>query len=426
MSTLTLAARALVGLLLCTGVALATPRMSLTAGTPCTACHVNPNGAEGRTEVGFVAMHRVGMLTWDKLGAQAYHDIDSNAFLDGMVGVGVDFRTQTARLGRPELVDNGGKTTTQIPDYETFPMQAQPYLYVIPTGGLTLYGTWLMGPDTLRDGKFCDPVFKGMSCFGAQAMYELGGTLPNVRVGVFQPGIGVRHDDHTILTRGDAADRRVPIIAPGYAEAGGEVAWQPRQWVRTEVGVFNTHNLDLALNDGTKTADLWPVAWQGRVTFQPLFEFGGAEKKPKVEDEFGDDFGAADAAPVTPFVLNTWLGASGYGSGDFRLVNAFLGLGIHEGLALLSEVSMSQRTTQHDTLNGMVALSYTPWAWIAGTLRAERASTSTDTSDITTWQYVATLEFFPLPGIELRPEYRLVQTDDYRFGQATLQVHLFY
>lgn len=408
------------------GTALATPRMSLTAGTPCVACHVNPNGAEGRTELGFGAMHRVGAVTWDQLGLQSFHDLNTNTFLDGLIGFSFDYRGQGARLGRPELVDTAdGGTETQVPDYVFFPMQVQPYLSVMPATGLTLYGTWLMGPE-IKEGELCDPVFPGMSCFGAQAIYELGGTLPTVRAGVFQPSIGVRHDDHTILTRGDAAARRVPIIPPGYAEAGGEVAWQPKQWVRIEGGAFNTQNLDKALNDTAETAELWPVAWQGRITFQPLIEFAGAEEKPKEVDEFGDDFGAPAAKPELPFVLNTWLGASGYGSGDFRLINAFLGLGIHEGVTLLSEVSLSQRTIKHDTFNSMLALSYTPWAWLSGTVRAERASTATSTEDITVWQYVASLEFFPIPGLEVRPEYRLVETDEYRFGQATLQVHLFY
>ena len=43
-----------------------------------------------------------------------------------------------------------------------------------------------------------------------------------------------------------------------------------------------------------------------------------------------------------------------------------------------------------------------------------------------TWQYVAGVELFVLPYIEVRPEYRLVDNLDYRFGQATVQVHLFY
>ena len=65
-----------------------------------------------------------------------------------------------------------------------------------------------------------------------------------------------------------------------------------------------------------------------------------------------------------------------------------------------------------------------------GELLRERGQTQrlTETLDevAVAWQYVAGVEFFPLPYVELRPEYRLIDTLDYRFGQATLQVHLFY
>ena len=43
-----------------------------------------------------------------------------------------------------------------------------------------------------------------------------------------------------------------------------------------------------------------------------------------------------------------------------------------------------------------------------------------------TWQYVAGVEFFPLPYVEVRPEYRLVKTADYMLGYPAIQLHLFY
>ena len=401
------------------GMAQATPRQSLTAGTPCVACHVNPNGGEGRTELGWSSMRHAGAVTYDQIGLKSFHDVSSNTFLD-RVRLGFDARMQGARLGRPQIEDTASGTETTYPDMTWFPMQFQPYLTVKPTSKVTLYGTWLMGPSTLRDGELCDPVFPGMSCFGAQAILEPGGTAPTVRVGVFQPSIGIRHDDHTILLRGDAANRRQPVIAPGYAEVGAETIYQPRQWLRMELGAFGTGNLDDALNSVQKTAELWPVAYSARVSFMPYLEFGG--EAPAEEDEF-DDF---DAEPSTPFGVNTWIGASAFGSKDFMLFNGFLGAGIHDGLSIMAEASLARRTIDYDQLNAMLMLNYTPWSWISASLRAERAQTQTATDESITWQYVAGLEFFPLPYIEVRPEYRLVETDDYRFGQATLQVHLFY
>ena len=48
-----LRALAVGALILWGGVAQATPRMSLTAGTPCSGCHYSPNGGGGRTELGW-------------------------------------------------------------------------------------------------------------------------------------------------------------------------------------------------------------------------------------------------------------------------------------------------------------------------------------------------------------------------------------
>lgn len=417
--------RGIVFLAMLTGVAWATPRQSLTAGTPCVACHVNPNGGEGRTELGWSSMSHAGAITFDQLGLSSVHDATTNQFLK-IASLGFDARLQGARLGRPQIEDTaGGGTETTVPDITWFPMQFQPYLTVKPTKKVTLYGTWLMGPSTLRDGKLCDPVFPGMSCFGAQAIFEPGGSAPTVRAGVFQPSIGIRHDDHTILLRGDAANRRQPVIAPGYAELGAEVIYQPRQWLRMEVGGFGTQNLEDALNSVTETAELWPAAYSARLTFMPHLEFGGADAAGET-DEFADDFDDFDAEPATPFVVNTWIGASAFGSKDFMLLNGFLGAGIHEGVTLMAEAAVARRTIEHDQLNAMLNLTYTPWSWLTFALRAERAHTRDSTDEFTTWQYVGGLEFFPVPYLEVRPEYRLVETEDYRFGQATLQVHLFY
>ncbi len=415
----------LLSLTLLGGVAQATPRMSLTAGTPCAACHVNPTGGGGRTEIGFGAMSKAGALTYDQLGLGALHDVESNTWLDGLLSIGMDLRIQGARLGNPTLDESGaGTPETRVPDYTFFPMQVQPYVTLRPARGVTLYGTFGAGPETFR-GKICDEVFPGMSCYAAYAMYEpADATLPTVRAGVFQPSIGIRHDDHTLFVRGDARDRRRPIIAPNYAEPGAEVIYQPVTWLRAEVGAFAPRGLDDTLNETADTADLWPVAYSGRVTFLPHIKIPYAVEV--ADDGFGDDDFGDDAPATQDYIINTWAGASLYGSGDFQLINGFVGLGIHEGVSLVAEVSRSERTLDYTTLNGWVGLWYTPWTWLTAAARIERANTQTANADDTTWAYVAGLEFFPVPFVEVRPEYRLVETSDYRFGQATVQVHLFY
>lgn len=398
----------------------ATPRMSLTAGTPCSGCHYTPSGSGGRTELGWSSMNHVGALTYDQLGLKGLHDVDSNTWLDGKLSVGIDFRVQAARLGQPEVVDlPTGGTETTYPDITVFPMQVQPYVAVQPTKDLTLYGSFAPGPEVCAD-----PVFPGMSCYLAWGMYSFGAGKPFIRAGMLQPTIGIRHDDHTILIRGDAANRRTPVIPPNFAELGAEIGSQPLRWLRVESGVFHNGNLDDALNGNAETTDLWPVSVSARVTFLPQFEFGGSAPAAPA-DEF-DDFDAEPVPATPPVVLNSWFGVSGFASGDFLMVNGFMGLGLPQGLAFFAETAYSARTIQQDVLNGFVGLQYALKDWFVLSARAERAQTTTATEEEVLWQYVAGVEFFPIPFMEIRPEYRLVENDRYRFGQATVQLHLFY
>ena len=77
----------------------ATPRMSLTAGTPCSGCHVSPNGGGGRTELGWSSMNTAGAFTYGDLGVTSLHEQEHNGFADELVTIGFDARLQWARLG---------------------------------------------------------------------------------------------------------------------------------------------------------------------------------------------------------------------------------------------------------------------------------------------------------------------------------------
>jgi hypothetical protein len=364
-------------------------------------------------------MSKAGAVDYEQMGF-GLQGTNDNELVKGFLSSGIDIRIQAARLGNPTLDDSGGSDEVVVPDVTVFPMQVQPYLLVTPTEGLSLYGTFLAGPATF-EGKVCDEVFPGSSCYEAFALYEPEGSLPTVRAGVFQPALGIRHDDHTIFIRGDARDRRRPIIAPNYAEPGAEVLWQPATWFRTEVGGYAPLGLDKTLNEASQTAELWPVALNARVTFLPYIKIPVTVES--ADDGF-DDFG--DEPTTEDYVINSWFGASAYGSGDFLFLNGFAGLGVHEGVSLVAEVSHSRRTLDYDTLNGLLGVWYTPWSWVTGALRVERAQTTTSEAEDVAWAGVAGLEFFPVPYVEVRPEYRLVQTESYRFGQATVQLHLFY
>ncbi len=414
--------------LLAASPARAVPRMAITAGSPCTTCHVNPTGAGVRNAIGFESMDDVGLVT--------YGISPHNALFDDLLTVGADVRAIAVRLGAPEIPP--GETEITEPDLTVIPMQLQPYIALNLHETLWIYGSWTAGPNTFREGTVCDPVYPGQSCFDVAVQWQPTPLSPTVRAGMIQPSIGIRRDDHTIYIRGDAADRRAPIIPPNYADWGAEISYQPVSWVRGEVGAVYTQNLDEALNTGLRAADLWPAAANVRVMFLPQIVLGGADAEPAGDfvedefgddfgDEFGDDFGSFDSAPAAdPFVINTWIGASALISGDFLRVDGFAAAGTHQGVELHVEAAYAALGDDYTIFNQLVGATYSPWAWLALAARAEHAVTTIADEDNTAWQYVAGLEFFPVPFVEIRPEYRVVVTDAYLYGQPTVQLHLFY
>lgn len=403
----------------------AVPRFSVTAGSPCTTCHVNPTGAGLRNLIGFESMDDVGFVTY----GSGLH----NALFDDVLSLGADVRIQAVRLGAPEIPP--GETEIIEPDMVLLPMQIQPYLGINPMEGLWLYGSYTVGPRTIDRGEVCDPTYPGQSCFDAAIQYQPSSTLPTLRAGMIQPSVGIRRDDHTIYIRGDAADRRGPLIPPNYADWGAELSYQPVSWFRSELGAVQGDggNLDEALDTSVdREAELWPAALNARVMFLPQLVFGGhaAESEGDAgddgfgDDDFGDDF---DAEPVEPTVINTWIGASAFASGEFLKVDGFAAIGLHGGIEVHGEVSWSKLAEGYRVFNGLFGASWAPLEAVALAARAERAHTTlVDGDERTALQFVAGLEIFPIPFVEIRPEYRLVRTDAYLFGQPTVQLHLFY
>ena len=411
---------------------MATPRMSLTAGTPCRGCHYNANGGGGRTELGWSSMSHVGALTFDQIGLTSLHKQKSN-MIGEVVSVGLDIRLQGARLGKP--VYQGDVDNPIVPDFMWIPMQFQPYLALKPLKQLTIYGSVLPGPNS-SDGDIATQVYPGMSAYEYWASYAFGASAPTIRIGKFQPTFGIRHDDHTILLRGDALNRRTPIIPPNFTELGAEVSYQPKRWLRAELGGFTTTHLQEVFDARQEVASIAPYAIVSRFTVLPQFSIASSDDDED-DDDFGDD-DDDDEGGGLPTVINTWFGLSSYFSRDFHMLNGFMGAGINNGLSAVAEVSFRDNPNAGQEifrqLNTLFGVNYAWRQWLVLNARVERGQSEylTQTLEGTldevavAWQYVAGLEFFPLPYVEIRPEYRLVNTYDYLFGQATIQVHLFY
>ena len=126
-------------------------------------------------------MSNAGAITYEDVGLSPD---ETNMLVDGLLSIGLDIRVQGARLGSPTIDEATNETV--YPGMTFFPMQFQPYVTVTPADGLTIYGTYLPGPDSFKeDNGVCDPVFAGMACYEGYVMYEPESTWPTVRAGCF-------------------------------------------------------------------------------------------------------------------------------------------------------------------------------------------------------------------------------------------------
>ena len=384
----------IVALVLTPAVTQALPRMSLTAGSPCATCHVLPQGGGARNDIGWGSEHWAGAVGWEKLGLASLDEAEDPGFMDNRVLVGGDIRLQVARLGRPVADPAGdkdgvlfaGNAPATPPDYLAIPMQLQPYLTVVPKDRLTLTASYNLSWHKSR--------YPGMVAWDAAAIIKGKGWIPTLRAGRIQPSIGVRHDDHTMLLRADASSPRVPIIPPNYSELGAELHWQPKSWLQVNLGGFaNSQLRETVTSVGAGPAGLVRVALL-----------------PQLLD----------------WRVNTWLGASAYVSDEFMLLNAFAGAGKDKVAAVMIEGSTTRRAGDHETLNLMAKLAVPLKSWLSLEARVEQATTQTAAREQRTRQVVLGAQLLPISYFELRPEYRLLKTDEYALGQYTLQVHAFF
>lgn len=383
--------------------AKATPRMSLTTGAPCSTCHVNKQGGGMRTEIGWGSIAYTGMVDYEDLGIDWLADLYTNEIVEGRVSVGLDARLQMARLGQPtvELGDDG-EPQVIAPSRTVFPMQIQPYLAVEVLDWLKLYGTYSIGAGTFR-GDVCDTPFAGQSCYEAQAIIDPGPRRPTFRVGMIQPSVGIRHDDHTMLIRQDVSRSRGMFIPINYAELGVEASYQPRYWVRGEVGGFRAANLSRAIGN-ENVVGLNDPAYLGRISFMPRFELGE-----------GSYFGT--------------IGASGFGAGEFHLQNLFVGMGLLDRAAVFLEAARFTEGSMDQKLglNLSSTLSIQAFEWLIFQGRVERGWARVDgLEEFETRAASVGISYYPIPYVKLMPEYRLIQTDTYAMGQYTAQLHLFF
>ncbi len=328
-----------------------------------------------RNELGWSSMNRVGLINPDSVGLGSMFTAETNTYLEGMLSVGLDLRLQSAKLGRPPNAKR-----------KIIPMQLTPYLAVMPAEWVSLYGGYNVG----------ERRYPGQGAFEAAALIQPGVTAPSIRAGYIQPSVGMRHDDHTMFIRREVSMNGTPLLPPNFSEIGAEVNYEGLHWLTVNAGVYSARNLALA----EPTVDESKPSYLGRIQLWPQWLDEG---------------------------INGQLGASYYGNGEFMMINGFGGFGLADKATFFVEGMYSRNSADRQLRNWTIQSTYQLREWLAMEWRYEWGQTEDPVFGLFHSQaMVAGLQFFPFPYLELRPEYRFFENEDYRAGQWTVQLHAFY
>ena len=379
----------------------ALPQMSLLSGNRCSSCHVNQQGGGTRNDLGWYTYRDVSALQPAKGIMEDFWGIQDTLreWIGAKSNIGFDMRFQYIRSRNPES------------EASFFPMQFSVYGHHQFTPWLGIEGAYNAGP--IR--------YKGQQSWSGSVLLQPGIDLPQVRIGMFQPTIGIKNDDHTTLNRQIAADWLTPeilspynqmtLIAPHFASPGIELGYEGLHWLSVHAGVFS----NAILNQNAVTHDTsGSLAFTSRIMFWPRF--------------FENS-------------LNTYIGASILVNGEMSITQLMFGIGLTDQLSLNMESTLSNishdrsieprnttfRPSESRTISAEFMYQIEPW--LLPYFRSEYAELKQDANMQSTVirQFIIGAQIFVLPNVEFRPEYRMFDT--YRpgmIGRWGAQLHLYY
>jgi hypothetical protein len=365
----------------------ALPQFSLLTGNRCINCHVNVQGGGIRNDLGWYAIESVGILQYENIGLGSLRSLlSSNTLLEDRLTVGVDFRLQSSRSLRDTSADR-----------RLFPMQGSFYAAYKPTDWLTIEGSYSLGRLVY--------AYAGQQSWSGSIAIQPGLEYPQLRVGFFQPSVGYRFDDHTMLVRQIPAGSLQYLFAPNWAEWGAELNYYRFEWLTATVGVSTLSSLaDAQLTDGDGNP-------------RPLIQ---DPSKPAVVARL----------LLSPRMLRErltlHLGSSTLQHGDFSLWNYFGGVGYADVASVIVESKRQQTGTIRTITSTSAELTIHIAEPVYLMLRAETGETISNGVSLRQQQYLIGAQLFVLPFIEIRPEYRIIDLPLYRLGRWTVQVHVFY
>lgn len=381
----------------------ARPQYSIiqTFGTKCSVCHVNTQGGGLRNNSGWLSRKDISLVKPSKIGlGKAFDALDNNTFFSDILTFGLDFRYQSARWPRT-VASTPPKMITRR---EWMVMQCTPAILIKPLKWLEFEGFYNLAYEIEKDKRYT-----GQNSYAASVYFRPAEYLPALRAGYFQPTIGTKYDDHTMLikTAINSRDRRTPVVPDDYAELGAQVDYESIKWLGLSAGVFDSKNLS-KLTARDRHGNTIPI----------------------VEEKSVSTVLRGVVYPEAFKSINAFLGGTILINGDYYISSLFVNSGLSDKFSLMTEYTRSEKKNSRLTLNFLAELTYQLHESVLPFVRAERAVTKDKVENHPFYanQFVFGAHINPLPFFDFLPEYRIYNSEQISGYSAewTLQLHVFY
>ena len=128
--------------------------------------------------------------------------------------------------------------------------------------------------------------------------------------------------------------------------------------------------------------------------------------------------------------LTAYLRGSFLENKKFRLENYFAGLGKEYMGTLIFEFARSTFSNREQRKLMMAQFSYDIFEWLVFESRYETGKRERDRDGESLEEKVSQMvfgfQYFPIPYLEIRPEYRYQKTEEYIMGYYAVQMHMFF
>jgi hypothetical protein len=349
--------------------AAALPRFAARTGLKCQSCHVDPSGGAMRQVFGAqYGREKLAVPAW----SSSVELEDFTTLLTNVIGVGADLRTLYYYQQVPD--SNGGGNRNAF-----FQMQGDLYLNF----------------RLAKNVNICleKELYSGVEAFGLLHILPANGHL---KVGKFIPDFGTKLDDHTAYIRSVTGFSSALAVRPELT--GAEVGLSPGHFTLVG-GIYNATD-GYAGSGGNKKALL------GRA--EGMFDLG-----ENSHFSFGGDVFTRESEAGTTSTL--WGGFGSLGYADF---------------SVFGEFDFLRSSGVLSTITGIVSYvegSYVVTQGLELKLAYEFYDPDKDVKSGSQSRVSVGVEFFPIPGVELRPMYRMniEQPQDQTNNELQLMLHFY-